>query len=175
MSGGGSRTAQAEDDEWIDDGPAWTFPRRAVRARSSASGAATLTGLSISERSPAASEGFICRPAGSRIPGPIYVPEGASDVAALISVGQCAVGRPGATGGVGRLARLLRDMDRRIIVLGENDQKPDGRWPGKEGAETVTRALAEALGRQVEKGFPPAGYKDVRDFISSRRINNLEA
>ena len=63
---------------------------------------------------------------------PILIPEGVSDTAALHNLGLNAVGRPSNTGGVEHLAELLADCshDQEIIVLGENDEKDDGNWPG---------------------------------------------
>jgi hypothetical protein len=164
-----------EHEEWIDDGPAWTFPEQ--------SGEGEIIGIqrryvdeSIDKRAISGSKRGLSVPAAwEEIPGPVFIPEGASDVAALISVGLCAIGRPSATGGIGHLARFLRGVDRRIIVLGENDRKADGRWPGKEGAETVARALERELKRQIEVGFPPEGFKDVRAYVQSRRDDNEEA
>lgn len=102
--------------------------------------------------------------------GPVLLVEGASDTAALVAAGLCAVGRPSNTGGVGQLAVLLRDLptDRAVIVVGENDRKPDGKWPGREGAEGTAKRLAEALGRRVSWALPPAGTKDVRGWLTGR-------
>jgi hypothetical protein len=160
--------------EWIDDGPAWTFPE--------VDGAGAIVGIqrryedeSLDKRAVGGGMRGIYVPAGwQEIPGPVYIPEGASDVAALIGVGLCAVGRPSAKGGVGHLARLLRGTDRRIVVLGENDRKADGRWPGKEGVDVVADVLGRELGRRVDRRYPPAGYKDVREWIAARRSNREE-
>jgi hypothetical protein len=70
---------------------------------------------------------------------PLFLPEGMSDVAALLTVGLEAVGRPSNMGGVDHLAALLLDAAARrkigkgnpVIVLGENDKA------GREGAECV--------------------------------------
>jgi putative DNA primase/helicase len=100
--------------------------------------------------------------------GPVFVPEGPSDVLGLTAAGLAAVGRPSNTGGVVMLAGLLADLDagRDIIILGENDRKPDGRWPGRAGAESVARALAAKLGRPIKVALPPDGSKDVRAFLT---------
>jgi hypothetical protein len=101
------------------------------------------------------------------IPGPVFVPEGASDVAALLSRGLCTVGRPSATGGVEELAQLFRKSgtEKRIVILGENDRKPDGSWPGRDGAQAVAGKLAGLLDREVHWTMPPEGTKDVREMI----------
>jgi hypothetical protein len=98
--------------------------------------------------------------------GPLYVPEGASDVAALLDHGLRAVGRPSCTGGEQHLRALLAGKDIDVVILGENDRKEDGRWPGRDGAEAVARGLANALGRRVHWALPPRGHKDVRAYVT---------
>lgn len=108
--------------------------------------------------------------------GPIYVVEGASDVAALLTHELCALGRPSNTGGVQIIKTFLnrRANGRKVVVMGENDRKPErvGRvpqcprgcegcswcWPGKYGAEQ----LAKRLGCVCE--MPPPIFKDVREW-----------
>ncbi len=108
-------------------------------------------------------------PAGWRDrPGPVLLVEGPSDVLALTAAGLAAVGRPSNTGGVTELAALLRDLpaDRRPVVVGENDQKADGQWPGRDGARQTARKLAAALGRPVAWAMTPAPAKDVRAWLT---------
>ena len=102
-------------------------------------------------------------------PGPAFVVEGPTDAAALTAAGLCAVGRPSNAGGVKLLADLFRDLDagREIVVVGENDRKPAGAWPGRAGALSVARGLAAALGRPVRWALPPADAKDVRDWLTA--------
>ncbi len=104
------------------------------------------------------------------IPGPIYIPEGMSDTAALISAGRCAIGRPSAKGGAPYLVRLLRKVVRQIIVLGERDPKPDGSWPGKEGMDHIAKILSEQLRRSIGTQLPPQGFKDVREYLKSKEL-----
>ena len=103
--------------------------------------------------------------------GPVLIPEGPSDVAALIGMGLSAVGRPSAKGGADLLAELLRAVpaSRGVVVLGEFDPKPDGTWPGRDGAHYVARKLANALRRSVTVALPPGSAKDVRDWLMSQR------
>jgi hypothetical protein len=98
------------------------------------------------------------------LPDPVYVVEGASDTAAAISAGYAAVGRPSAKGGVEIIAELLSDRD--VVVLGENDRKPDGAWPGLEGARYVDQRLAKRWSREVTIAMPPEGVKDLRNDLS---------
>jgi len=79
---------------------------------------------------------------------PILIPEGLSDVLAGLTVGLSAIGRPSNSGGVEYIAQLCRH--RQVIVLAENDRKPDGRWPGKEGAEAVARRETEPGSQRLD-------------------------
>lgn len=101
----------------------------------------------------------------------IFIPEGVSDTAVLLNLGLCAIGRPSATGGADHLVELLRNCpeDKEIVVLGENDEKDDGMWPGREGATKVAAKLQRELGRTVKIAMPPDGHKDVRDYVSHLR------
>ncbi|CAN5598256.1 hypothetical protein BH11PLA2_BH11PLA2_45910 [soil metagenome] len=100
------------------------------------------------------------------IPGPAFVVEGPTDVAAMIAAGQCAVGRPSNTS-FKFLPELFTDWpaDRAIVVVGENDIKPNGDHPGAVGMNAVAKALATALQRTVLKVLPPPESKDVRAWL----------
>jgi len=109
-------------------------------------------------------------PAGWRErPGPVFVVEGPTDAAAMTAAGLAAVGRPSNSGGVAHLTELFGawDAGRTVIVIGENDRKAGGEWPGRTGAESVARGLAGRLGRAVHMALPPAGAKDVRDWLTA--------
>jgi hypothetical protein len=99
-------------------------------------------------------------------PGPILIPEGASDTVALTACGLAAVGRPSNSGGADLLARLLKDepAEREIVILGENDLKENGDWPGGEGKK-VAEKLSAALNRPVQFRVPPREYKDGRAWV----------
>ncbi|MEI8374421.1 MAG: hypothetical protein WCJ35_16475 [Planctomycetota bacterium] len=108
------------------------------------------------------------------LPGPVFVPEGFSDTVALISQAVPAIGRPAARGGVELLATTLGTVNRNVIVLGENDEKPDGTWIGRDAAIDVARELTERLKRHVRWAMPPEGYKDVRDSLTGRRCDHVQ-
>ena len=105
--------------------------------------------------------------------GRVYLPEGASDTAALLTHGLPAIGRSSANGSITLLAELLRPTTLTPVVLGENDAKPDGRWPGRDGAERCANELASSLQRPVEIAFPPPAFKDVREYTQSIRTGAL--
>lgn len=102
-------------------------------------------------------------------PGPVYVVEGASDTLAMTAAGLAAVGRPSNSGGVEHLVGLFASLpaDRDVIILGENDRKENGSWPGRDGAETVAGAVARRLNRPVRWALPPAEAKDVRAWLTA--------
>ena len=127
-------------------GRAWTFPERC--------GAGDIIG--IATRRNDGTKGF--RRSGKRglivpasvdsLPDPVLIPEGPSDVAACLTYGLAAVGRPSNRGGVDHLAELLNGRD--VLVIGENDRKVRNgkeRWPGREGAEAVVASGAGRIAR----------------------------
>jgi hypothetical protein len=166
---------QDRDETWVDDGPAWTFPV--------ASGSGEIIGIqrqfldeTVEHRMVPGSKSGLHVPAGWEcIPGPVLIPESVRDVAYLIAAGGCAIGRPAVTSGVDHLARLLRGVDRSIVVIAEDDRTADGRWPGKKRAVADARELATRLGRRVKRWLPRDGCEGVRDLVKLRRDDSLEA
>jgi hypothetical protein len=53
----------------------------------------------------------------------------------------------------------------KIIVVGENDEKADGKWPGRDDAKLFAEKLAGLLGRFVMFALPPTGSKDLRAYL----------
>lgn len=109
--------------------------------------------------------------------GPIYIVEGGSDVAAGLTLGVRVIGRPSNVGGVEPLADLLEEpaqAGEEIIVLGENDQKPNGLWPGRDGAQLVAQQLAQRLGVKIRWALPPDGAKDLRSWLNAQRADVLD-
>ncbi len=107
---------------------------------------------------------------------PILLVEGASDTAAATMLGFAALGRSDCSSGAKLLAEAILtgadgyDPDgvqpERVVVLGENDAKPDGRWPGKTGAIKVANELAWHLGRPVHWALPEKA-KDLRAWVTA--------
>jgi hypothetical protein len=114
-------------------GVAWTFPEVDAAGR--------VVGLTCRYRNgekkawPGGQRGLFCPDGWREREGPVFLPEGPTDVLSLTAMGKAAVGRPSNTGGVDHLAELLHDLpgDRRVIVLGEYDPKPTAKWPGRDG------------------------------------------
>ncbi len=109
--------------------------------------------------------------------GPLLCPEGGSDVFALAMCGLPAIARPSNVVGAELLAEVLRDEppDRMIVVLGENDEKLDGKWPGKEGVVAVAPKLATLLNRPVHYAYPPDGIKDCRVWVQELLAGQADA
>lgn len=91
----------------------------------------------------------------------VLVVEGMSDTAAGMDLGFPAVGRPSNMAGMGYLKQLLRG--RKCIIIGENDLKADGRWPGKEGMEAAFETLRASS--DPRKIMPPEDVKDFREWV----------
>jgi hypothetical protein len=94
--------------------------------------------------------------------GTVYVCEGMSDTAAMISAGRCAIGRSSATGSKlvkAWLARFILDHfnGRRVVIVGDRDAA------GVAGARGLAAWLAEECGREVRWALPQVGHKDVRE------------
>src|SRR5206468_7219672 len=60
--------------------------------------------------------------------------------------------------------------ERKISVFGENDRKPNGHWPGRQGALNTATELAKRLGRPVQWSLPPGEAKDLRAWCLSRAL-----
>lgn len=141
---------------------AFTFPERDGRGR--------IVGVSL--RWPDGEKGFVFGgnrgltiPAGFHaMPGLAVCVEGQSDTAALFTLGIAGVGRPSCNGGADALARLLRR--REVVIVGENDRKPDGKtWPGRDGAVQIADKLSTFWKRPVYWALPPGDVKDVRAWL----------
>ena len=106
-------------------------------------------------------------------PGPILCPEGLTDTATLHHLQIAAIGRPSNTGGVDHLADLLRQApaERLIVIVGENDAKADGTWPGRSGAATTAQALADRLERPIAWSLVPDDAKDSSDWWQQQPEN----
>lgn len=98
--------------------------------------------------------------------------EGQSDAMILNAMGIPYIGRPSNVGGLTATIDLLTSIDLprdlRIIVLGENDEKENGIWPGRDGVRKFGTELAKVIRRTILGAFPPAGIKDVRDWYVQR-------
>ncbi len=140
---------------WAAEHDAWTFPMKR------ADGAIVGVRLRLSDGCKLSVRGgregcFI--PSDLRDDGTLFVAEGATDAAALLSLRFAAIGRPSCTGGTAIVAELARGRDVAIIA--------DGDDPGMRGAEALARVLVLVCPR-VRLMSPPAGVKDAREWVRS--------
>lgn len=92
------------------------------------------------------------------LPDPVLIVEGPTDTAAAVTAGRAAVGRPSAASGVEHLAVLLKD--RESVIVADRDDA------GTAGALKIKAQLQSAWLREVKVVLPPAGCKDVRDWLT---------
>ncbi len=100
---------------------------------------------------------------------PMLIVEGATDTAACILLGIAVIGVPSAGGtraSTEELVTLLAD-EPEVIVVGENDTKSDGRWPGRDGAKKLAGNLTTLLEREVRWALVPDGVKDICAWLNS--------
>ncbi len=111
-------------------------------------------------------------------PGPVFVVEGGSDVAACESNDLCAIGRASNTCGWHWIKEMISKHCpfKKIIVVGERDENPSKRgtvsscpvdckgcsycWPGLFGAKMVAKEL------NASWVLVPPGFKDMRELLS---------
>ena len=155
------------------DGSRYTFPERDAGGNVIGHATRTIDGakrcIKGSRRGLTIPDGFDCTSSD-----PVLIVEGQTDTAACITLGINVIGRPSNLGGVELLAVLLRDFPGEIFVVGERDQKPDGRWPGREGAERTAQQLADRLNRAVAWTLPPDGFKDIRQWLEAHDAHTVE-
>ena len=104
--------------------------------------------------------------------GPIFVVEGPTDTAAMVCGGLQAWGRPSNSGGVAMIAEALGAIspNRSVVIVGENDCKPDGMWPGLIGAVSVAGNLQSKVRNKVIWSLAPTDYKDVREYLTGEQF-----
>lgn len=109
--------------------------------------------------------------------GPLVIAEGATCTLALCCMGIDAIGRPNDLACVGFLCELLVNLDttREVIVMGEYDPKPDGKWPGLAGCQHVAGELARHLGRPISWALPPGGHKDSREWFVEGNLKTADS
>ncbi len=156
-----------------DPGGGWTFPETDANGNIIGFMERYLKEPSRKSRPSGSQMGVYISTGWKERAGAIYLVEGASDTLAMSAAGLAALGRPSSKSSgkaIGYLAELLRDVPatRPIIVFGENDRKPDGTWPGREGAEHTAAKLITTLKRDVLIVYPPAPAKDVRVWLTER-------
>lgn len=113
-------------------------------------------------------------------PGPVFIVEGGSDVAACESYNLNAIGRASNVYGAHWISKMIRQCcpEKRIIVVGERDENPSRRgtvssctancrgcafcWPGWFGMKKV----ADELGGKAVGVLVPPHSKDMRELLT---------
>lgn len=122
----------------------------------------------------------------------LYVVEGYSDVLAMAGAGLPAVGRPSNIAGSDLIVQYvqLHRKWRAVVVVAENDEKPDGLWPGGTGAVTVADRVRAGLNprgagkdanldENTRRPTPvfvrrmPGVYKDPRQWFTSKGYHEV--
>jgi hypothetical protein len=150
------------------DGRCWTFPMRDAGDK--------IIGIRL--RGP---EGKLCVK-GSRTgifwplevyrnsPQLLFITEGPTDCAAMLSMGFDAIGRPSCLGGAGIITEWMSRNKREVVVMADNDpphRRPDGtEWrPGWDGAVRLVEQIKQAC-RSVRLVKPPR-HKDIRAWYNA--------
>lgn len=153
--------------------PHWTFPESSGRLIPVGINRRFLDG---SKRQRPGDERGLSAPNGMQAEaarrGFCLYPEGASDTAALYTMNLPACGRPSNVGGVSDVIEyhrgiLARNPDAVAVIVGENDRKESGQWPGRDGAIAVAEQL-RAAGLRACVVMPPPGVKDSRSWLNDR-------
>jgi hypothetical protein len=96
--------------------------------------------------------------------GIVFLPEGMSNTASLLTMGIYAIGRPSCNTGGEMLKEYLKLIGaHRVVVVADNDElKSTGTRPGIEGANK----LKKELGIKSIIFIPPSPLKDVRQLLN---------
>ncbi len=99
-------------------------------------------------------------PSGMSVkPTRLFIAEGPTDTAAILSLGLDAIGRSSATGPVEIEREVIRGlMPAECIIVADNDK------PGMQGASRLAKALSND-GSLVRVLTPPERFGDVRDWV----------
>lgn len=91
----------------------------------------------------------------------LFIPEGPTDTAALLSIGFDCIGRPSCNGAVAITTKIVKKLHPSEVVIVADD---DTNEAGKRGAESLAVALVTVCAR-VRIIFPPTGINDARDWV----------
>lgn len=135
------------------DGDAWTFPMTDPSDRIVGIRRRLPNGRKLSVKGGA--EGLFV-PVDLPETGTLYICEGATDTAALLTLGFAAIGRPCCTGGVAFIVQVCRRRD--AVIFGDADA------PGQAGASTLAQRLRLHC-PSVRIIQPPEGINDAREWV----------
>jgi len=100
----------------------------------------------------------------------LFICEGPTDCAALLSLGFGAIGRPSCQGGTDHMIEFLKGRRREVIVMADRDpakKRPDGSVfrPGQEGAARLAQAIRPFV--RTCKIIRPPFCKDARAWLQA--------
>lgn len=91
----------------------------------------------------------------------LFIAEGPTDTAALLSLGFSCIGRPSCSGAVDLTTQLVKQLSpKEVIIVADQDANRSG----QRGAETLAKELVPFCS-QVRIIYPPDGINDARDWI----------
>lgn len=148
---------------WSHNDNAWSFPMRDENKK--------IIGIRL--RSPSGKKWCV---KGSRtglfIPlqfdndGPLFICEGPTDLAALITVGFDAIGRPSNVGGVDLIVRFLKTLKpKRDVVIVRDRDEPESmaETNTRRGVDKLIEKMAGAV--KTAKEIAPPRHKDIRKWV----------
>ncbi len=159
----GTRTPCGPDGVWV-------FPMRNELGLISGARVRPPSGSYYSVTGSGANQDQLFIPQGLVAHAPLLLPEGPTDLAALLTLNLNVAGRENNQLGNRAIRGLIRRLrPERIILIGEHDLRFNHRlgvwqWPGHEGPRRLEAQLA-GCGVPVELAFPPAEFKDVREWV----------
>jgi hypothetical protein len=144
---------------WSRDFRSWSFPMRDAKGAVVGIRLRRLDGSKFAVKG--GKEGLFL-PATDSTDSRLLVCEGPTDMAALLDLGFGAVvGRPSCSGGIRLLVELVqRQRTADVVIVADGDE------PGRRGASNLASVLV-AYVPTVKVIAPPAGIKDVRDWLRS--------
>lgn len=147
---------------WSNEHGAYTFPMR--------DGKRTIIGIRTryrngTKRAVPGSRNGLFVPLSYDSRGEVWVCEGPTDCAALVSVGMNPVGRPSSTGGRDELVTLFRDGRAPVVNIICDRDKPGSLAEGftTHGTDSLATALRE-IGKRC-RIIKPTQHKDVREWV----------
>lgn len=148
---------------WSEEHGAYTFPMR--------DGDGTIIGIRTryrngEKRAIRGSQNGLFIPRGEPN-GELWICEGPTDCAALLTVGFYAIGRPSNTAGHDQLVRYCQRHPkcRDVVILADRDAKPVTEQATMMAARELAASLKK-LGKRVKMIRPRRGIKDVREWIN---------
>ncbi len=138
------------------DGESWTFPMADATGRVVGIRRRLPSGRKLSGKG--GREGLFV-PADLSDSVELFIAEGPTDCAALLTLGLHAVGRPSCRGGVDQLVRFVRSSRPSSVVI-----LADGDAPGHAGAHVLAVVLRLYVA-SVRVFYPPDGVDDARAWV----------